>query len=159
MRKNFRSKTIMIKISSIAYLSIFIISTIAMFFLFNNNLYHSPINIFLLKSVFFSSAHIIFGEPSILLILYMLFSLIALIISGILMIFTRWAVLIPITILSIDVIYQLYLTINTCDYMLILGIIAEIVGIALMTVYFLKFKGNKTKYNSVPETKLRGNAL
>lgn len=136
-----------VKISSIIYLLVFIISTISMFFMFSNEYYYSIIGAFSFREIFSLSVVLVFDQSSsfLLVLIIILLSIIGLIVADIMMIFTRWGIVFPVLIFTSDIIFQLLFVIQSVDNShnnwYILGIIAEAVGIVLMFLYF--FYGKK----------------
>ena len=122
-----------------------------MFFIFNSKIFYSFINIFIIKNIFDYSFYIVFDQSSAFLALFLVLSIIGLMVSNILMFFTKWGTVFPIFIFITDIIYQLYQIINISDHshnhLYILGIISELIAIGLMIIYFIK--SNKTKNNSI----------
>lgn len=144
MGKRNRATFAMVKTLSIFNLLIFTITTVCMFFIFPKY-YNSIINVFLIKNVFDTSLYLVFdSSATIFHLLFMILSLICLIISNILMFFTRFGIMFPTFLFSSDIIYQLYRIMKTTDnipnYWYILGIIAELIAVFLMIIYFIKAK-------------------
>lgn len=147
MGKRNKTEITMVKTFSIILSLIFTISTITMFFIFPKYVY-SVINVFTIKNIFDISLYLVFdSSTSIFFLLYMVLSPLCLIISNIVMIFTKWGIIFPTIILSTDIIYQLHLimknSINVSNYLYLFGIVFETITIFFMIVYFIKAKNQK----------------
>lgn len=143
MGKSNRTSFTLVKTLSIFYLFIFVVSTISMFFIFSNEILNTILSVFLIKDIFNLSFLLVFDQSSsIAPLIFILLSILGLIVSNILMIFTKWGIIFPTAIFFTDIFYQLSLIIKATDNIhngwYIFGIILEIIGILLMITYFIK---------------------
>lgn len=89
MGKSNRAAFALVKYSCITYLILFTLTTVGTFFIFQHNGIFSVSNFFIIKYIIHSGLFLVFNS-SWLILLIMVLSILILIISDVVMFFTKW---------------------------------------------------------------------